>query len=269
MTAPHDTRGVQLSALEFDVLNEHLALDTVPLVLKVDSPGRTRQERAELVGTAWDALTARGLVGSREPDPEIERALRLLARPDREVDARIWSGGSVRVLAAAQDSAAEGVLVIKRDDALTLRPAAPGGLAREALSVLTGAPAGPGRSVSIPSTALDEAASAAGDDVSRLPQELQRRDVRGDDAQELARMVAAPTATGQFGAAVRNRSARRVRAGHVVGFFDTAQGRYLQLRRSSPSGQPWSTVAPVDERTLLGHVSELLRGVLGETPARW
>lgn len=264
MTALSSDRGAQLSALEFDVLNEHLALDTVPLVLRVDSPGRTRQERAELTAAAWDSLGARGLVDARGPVVEIERALRLLARPDREVDARIWSGSSARVLAAARDSPADAVLVVKRGDALALRSAAPSGLAREAASVLPGRPAGSGRSVSIPSAALDEAASAAGDDVSRLPQELQRRGVRGDDAQELARMVSAPTTTGQFGAAARNRSARRVRAGHVVGFFDTAQGRYLQLRRRSPSGQPWSTVAPVDERKLIGQVDEMLAGLLGD-----
>lgn len=266
----HYSDRVQLSALEFDVLNEHLALDTVPLALKVDSPGRTRQERAELTTAAWDSLRARGLVGSREPVGEVEQALELLARPDREIDARIWSGSSVRVLAVARDSPPDdAVLVVKRGDALTLRSAAPSGLAREAVSVLAGMPAGPGRSVSVPSTTLDEAASAAGDDVSRLPQELQLRGVRGEDAQELARMVTAPTTTGQFGAAARNRSARRVRAGHVVGFFDTAQGRYLQLRRRSPSGQPWSTVAPVDARTLIGHVDDMLTGVLGDGTGRW
>lgn len=269
MTALDGDRGVQLSSLEFDVLNEQLSLDTVPLVLKVDSPGRTWQERAELTAAARDSLDARGLVESGGPVAEIERALRLLARPDREVDARVWCGGSIRVLAAARDSTSDAVLAVKRGDAVTLRSAAPSGLAREAVSVLAGTPPGPGRSVSIPSTVLDAAASAAGDDVSRLPQELRRLGVRGDDAQGLARMVTGPSATGQFGAAARNRAARRVRAGHVVGFFDTPHGRYLQLRRHSPSGQAWSTVAPVDERTLIGHVDAMLAELLDASPGGW
>ena len=43
-----DTRDpVIISTLEFDVLWEHLGLETMPLVLKVPSPGKTREERIE------------------------------------------------------------------------------------------------------------------------------------------------------------------------------------------------------------------------------
>ena len=50
------TADFVLSALEFDVLTEHLELTRVPLVLRVPSPGRTHQERAELVGGVWRQL---------------------------------------------------------------------------------------------------------------------------------------------------------------------------------------------------------------------
>ena len=40
---------ITISALEFDVLWEHLRLAEMPLVLRVPSPGRTYTERRELV----------------------------------------------------------------------------------------------------------------------------------------------------------------------------------------------------------------------------
>ncbi|MER7078755.1 ESX secretion-associated protein EspG, partial [Saccharopolyspora kobensis] len=63
----------------------------------------------------------------------------------------------------------------------------------------------------------------------------------------------------------RDRFGRRVRADRVVGFFDTAHGRYAQLRRESPSGDVWSTIAPADARRLNGHLEELLTEISTDT----
>ncbi|GAA0526512.1 ESX secretion-associated protein EspG [Saccharopolyspora subtropica] len=265
MARTNPPRLVTLSALEFDVLIEHLRLETTPLVLKVPSPGRTHTERAELVERAWRSLASRDLGRPTGLDPELEAMLRLLARPTREVDGRMWLGRSVRVLAAADDDAGSAVLVIKDGDALTMRSAAITGLPREALSALPPQPPGPGRSVSVRSSDLDAAAAEAGDNVEQLSGVLQRRGVRPDDAETLTGMVAGAAARGQFGAAARSRSGRRVRAGRVVGFFDTPHGRYAQLRRESPSGELWSTVAPVDARRLTAHVEELLAEVTDQS----
>ncbi|MFD0491156.1 ESX secretion-associated protein EspG [Saccharopolyspora spinosporotrichia] len=252
-------RLVTLSALEFDVLFEHLGLDTMPLVLKVPSPGRTHTERAELVESAWRSPSRRGLGGPTGIDGELERMLRTLARPRREVDGRLWLGRSVRVLAAADDEHA--VLATKEDDALALRPAAASGLPREAASALPQLGPGPGGSVSVPSADLDAAAEEAGADIERLQVGLRRRGVRPGDAEALTSMVGEVGARGQFGAAARDRWGRRRRGSHVVGFFDTPRGRYVQVRRESPSGDPWSTVAPVDARRMIGHLEELLAEV--------
>ncbi|MFI0469059.1 ESX secretion-associated protein EspG [Saccharopolyspora sp. 5N102] len=261
MTVTDTGRQLTLSALEFDVLTEHLELDTMPLVLKVPSPGRTHTERAKLVESAWRSLGARDLGRPTELDPELEWMLRLLARPGREVDGRIWMGRSVRVLAASDAETEGAALVVKDQDALSLRAAAATGLPREAVSVLPTLPPGPGRSVSVPSSDLDGAAEEAGDNIERLQNALQRRGIRPDDAETLMSMVAGVEARGQFGTAARDRYGRRIRADHVIGFFDTAHGRYAQLRRESPSGDVWSTVAPVDTRRLIGHVEELLAEV--------
>ncbi|MEV0702084.1 ESX secretion-associated protein EspG [Saccharopolyspora sp. NPDC050389] len=261
MTVTDTGRRLSLSALEFDVLTEHLGLETMPLVVKVPSPGRTHTERAKLVESAWRSLAARDLGRPTELDPELEWMLRLLARPGREVDGRIWMQRSVRVLAASDAESEQAVLVVKDQDTLSLRAAAASGLPREAVSVLPTLPPGPGRSVSVRSGDLDGAAEEAGDNVERLQNALQRRGIRPDDAETLMSMVAGVDARGQFGTAARDRFGRRVRADHVVGFFDTAHGRYAQLRKESPSGDVWSTVAPVDTRRLIGHVEELLAEV--------
>ena len=248
-------RRVSLSALEFDVLTEHLGLPEVPLVLKVPSPGRTHVERTRLVDSAWRSLGQRGLRDHGGLDPELAWMLRLLGEPEREVDGRFWLGRSVRILAAADSEHA--VLATKENESLTLRAASPNGLPREAVSPLPPLPAGPGRSVSVRSADLDSAAAEAGASPERLPAELRRRGVRADDADGLAEMVAGATSRGQFGAATRKRD-RRERANRVVGFFDTAHGRYAQLRRRSPSGEDWSTIAPADGHRVIGHLSELL-----------
>ncbi|MER5387889.1 ESX secretion-associated protein EspG [Saccharopolyspora sp. NPDC002686] len=256
MTFPATARQLVLSALEFDVLVEHLELETMPLVLKVPSPGRTHTERAELVDSAWRSLHGRGLGRPTDVDADLERMLRLLAHPDREVDGRLWLDRSVRVLAAAKGD--EAVLVVKDGDQLTFRSASASGLPREAISVLPALPPGPGRSVSLRSSDLDAAAEEAGNNVEQLTSALQRRGLRPDDAEALTGMVSGVGARGQFGAAARDRFGRRVRADRVVGFFDTTHGRYAQLRRESPSGDVWSTIAPVDARRLTAHLEELL-----------
>jgi len=246
---------VTISALEFDVLWEHLRLETMPLVLKVPSPGKTHAERAELERTAWAGLERRGLGKPVSLDPELEDLLHLLNRPQAEVDGRLWLGHSVRVLAAAKGQS--GVLAVLDSDQLTLRAASSEGLPREALSVLPSAPAGPGHSITLPSADLDAAAAAA-----RTPEELERvlsgRGVRADDAHTLAEMMRDASNRGQFGAAARDKWGKRRRPERVVAFFDGPGGRYVQMRRAAPGQQPWSTVSPVDTRRLDHHLTELL-----------
>lgn len=245
---------VTISALEFDVLWEHLRLETMPLVLKVPSPGKTHAERAELEQRVWADLDRRGLGRPVALDPLLEDLLHLLNRPEREVDGRLWLGHSVRVLAAAKGRS--GVLAVLANDRLTLRPASGEGLAREALSVLPPLPAGPGHSVTLPSADLDAAAAGANtpDD---LFAGLVARGVRQEDARTLADMFRDAGNRGQFGAASRDQWGKRVRHDHVVSFFDNPHGRYLQMRRATPGQQPWSTVSPVDLRRLTHHLESL------------
>jgi hypothetical protein len=81
--------------------------------------------------------------------------------------------------------------------------------------------------------------------------------VRTSDAEQLAEMIGDVINQGQFGSAVRDRWGRRVRAGRVISFFDTKDGRYLQIRRESESGDAWTTISPADGRRMLQHLTTL------------
>jgi hypothetical protein len=246
---------MSISTLEFDVLWEHLGLEMMPLVLKVPSPGKTREERRALEDQAFAGLSSRGLGDRRSLDPTLEDLLHVLNRPQQEVDGRLWLGRSVRVLAAAKGQSA--VLAVLDGDQLSLRPAAYEGLPREALSALPASPPGEGHSITLPSADLDAAAAKA-TSPEHLESELRSKGLRSEDAHTLAEMVREVTSRGQFGAAARDKWGKRVRPDRVISFFDTPKGRYLQLRRSSPGQPPWSTMTPIDARRLHHHLTELL-----------
>ncbi|SEP94460.1 EspG family protein [Lentzea xinjiangensis] len=256
-----DTRDpVIISTLEFDVLWEHLGLETMPLVLKVPSPGKTREERRKIEDQVWHQLGARGLGGPRSLDPTLEDLLHVLNRPQQEIDARMWlNDRSVRVLAAGKGQA--GVLAVLDNGQLVLRPAEADGLPREALTALPTAPAGEGHSITLPSADLDAAAAS-----SKSPEDLEAAlhgVLRGDDAHTLAEMVRDASNRGQFGAAARDKWGKRVRPDRVVAFFDTPKGRYLQMRRAVDGQPPWSTISPVDYRRMHHHLVELLAEAAG------
>jgi hypothetical protein len=247
---------ISLSALEFDVLWEHLQLGAMPLVVRVPSPGKTFEERATLEQQAWSDLEGRGLGRPVAVNPEIEHLLRLLGRAEREVDGRAYVAGSVRLLAAgAGDDAA---LAVLGDGQLTLRRASPTTLAAAAVGLLPGRPAGPGQSVTLRSEDFEAAANAAGGSQAGFHAALLDQGVREDDADTLASMIKDVRGTGNFGAAARDRLGRRQRAERVVSFFDTDDGRYVQIRRVSGDGHLWTTISPADSRKLVQHVEQLL-----------
>ncbi|HYQ70157.1 ESX secretion-associated protein EspG [Actinophytocola sp.] len=253
---------ITLSALEFDVLWEHLRLGAMPLVVKVPSPGKTHEERAQLAARVWADLEARGLGRPVEVDPDIEELLGVLAKPQHEVDARVYVGQNVRLLAASVGETA--VVAELTDGTVTLRRAPEAGLPSAALSVLPAAPAGPGRSVTLRTTEFERAALDAGRTREAFGAALQETGLRADDAEALVEMVKDVLHTGNFGVAARDRLGRRRRGERVVSFFDTEDGRYVQIRRPSDDGTMWTTISPADLRKLTHHVTELLDEVVAE-----
>lgn len=258
---PGTREPVTLTALEFDVVWEHLELDEMPIVLRVPSPGATYAERSELVRSAWQSLAAKGYGRQVDLDPRLYGMLRLLERPRAEVDGRLWYGTETRLLVATNGDAA--VLATLAGETLTLREAAPTGLVREALGALPAKRAGEGRSVTLPSARFERAAEA-GTTQDGFEAALRSQGVREDDARQLRDMIGDLEGHGQFGAAARDQWGARRRADHVVGFFDTAAGRYVQIRRGSPGSEPWSTLSPADPRRMHQHVEAMYQEVLGQ-----
>lgn len=258
-----ETEPLEISALEFDVLWEHYELDQMPLVLKVPSPGRTDEERKRIVRGAWDDLARRGLGTPVDPHPALPHLLRLLRRADREIDGRLWLGREVRLLAAATGD--EAVLATMADGRLTLRPADSTGLPRFALSVLPSALAGPGQSITLRSADFAAAAQEASKQ-DELAGALRDRGVRDTDATALADMIGDIVNRGQYGSAVRDRWGRRVRAARVISFFDTEDGRYLQVRREAENDEPWTTISPADGRRMLQQLTTLHEEQLSTWP---
>lgn len=249
---------ILISALEFDVLWEHLRLGDMPVVLRVPSPGRTHDERRQFTTEVWQSLEERGLGRRLSLDPRLSQLLALLDKPALAIDGRFGATRGVRLMVAANGDDAVFAVLSKRGLLLSEAPVT--GLANQALSILPVVAAGPGESITIRSATLDAAAES-----STTPDDFElslcRNDVRVRDAGILRKMVAGIRRQGQFGAAARNRWGHRRRASHVVGFFDTAGGRYLQLRAAGEDGQMWSTISPADNRLLTTQLSELLTDV--------
>ncbi|MGW5051138.1 ESX secretion-associated protein EspG [Actinokineospora sp. NPDC004072] len=250
------TAALVLSALEFDVLWEAERLPAKHVALDVPSPGATHSERARLVEQAFDGLQARGLAKGGRAVPELADRLALLAYPQVCVDAWVWTDREIAALAVASGNQAM-LGAVDRGE-VWLIPARATALADAAVSIAGESPAGPGRSVSLPTEVLLEADSRSGGDAQRLITLLAERDLPFSEAQALAAMVSGMGVRGQFGAERAQRDQRRVRAGRVVAFHDTAEGRYLYLARPANDGRMWSTITPADNARLTASVRELI-----------
>ncbi|MDQ3402896.1 MAG: ESX secretion-associated protein EspG [Actinomycetota bacterium] len=258
-----ESEPISLSALEFDVLWEHLKPGTMPLVVKVPSPGRTYEERAQIEEQVWEGLGQRGLGRQIDVHPEIEHLFGVLAHPEREVDGRVWVGSDVRLLACSVGS--EAVLAVLSGERITVKRVSPESLASSVVGVLPAWQAGPGQSVTLRTADFEAAAKSADGTRKSFEANMLGRGIRADDALALSEMIGDVQGTGNFGAAARDRLGRRKRADRVVSFFDTSDGRYVQVRRPSPDGTFWTTISPADQRRLTHHVDEILGDIVRDT----
>ncbi|GLZ31500.1 ESX secretion-associated protein EspG [Lentzea sp. NBRC 105346] len=252
---PAEREPITLSAEEFDVVWERLG-EPMPVIIKVPSPGKTRDERIAFENRVWQGLDSRGLGNPRALAPELDGLLRMFIRPEREVDARFWIGKSVRVLAVGNGD--YGAMVTKTGDQLAFKPCAGSGLASAVLSSLPAHPAGTGLSVTMPSIDLEKAIANSDGSPKSMEASFRGIGLRDDDAKAMVKMFTGLVHTGNFGAAARDRYGKRWRPDRVVAFFDTEEGRYLQQRRASNGTDAWSTFSPTDSRRLMHQVDELL-----------
>jgi ESX secretion-associated protein EspG len=255
------TGRFELSWLEYDFLWEHLELGRRPPVLDINSHGRTFDERDELRITAWKSLASKGFGEPGDLDPDLARCLTVLARPEWEVDGRLHlsaDGPRTSVLVAASGTAAA-VAVLDAGHLTVWRTAATG-LARAMVARLPEHPPGTGVSISVLAETLDRCAARAGSDPDVLGRALVSAGLGKDQTRKLVEVVGHVVRFGHIGAARTPRHGARVRAGHVVSFYDNPSGRYLFTRRRS-GGALWVTLAPGRTDAISRQVEELLRGL--------
>lgn len=239
---------------EYDFLWEHLALGQRPPILDIDSHGRTFDERDELRAAAWRSLAGKGFGGPDDLHRDLESCLRLLARPEWEVDGRLHlSADEPRtsvLLGANRDKAAVGVL---DDTHLTVWRTSATGLARALVAQLPPHPPGTGVSITLPTETLDACAARAGSDPAALQRALVSSGLGKDEARKLVDVLGQVVRFGHLGAAHTPRHGARQRADHVVSFYDNPLGRYLFTRKAS-----WVTLAPGSPPAITRQVEELL-----------
>lgn len=255
-----------LSWLEYDFLWEHLQLGPRKPVLDIDPHGHTRGERAELRAEAWKTLAHKGLGEPGNVHPDLERCLRLLARPEWELDGRLHlSEHAPRTSALVGADGSRAAVGVLDADQLRVWPTSATGLARAAVALLPSHPPGTGVSITLPAPILDRAAARAGTDADALRRALVSEGLAKDDARKIIDVTGRVIRFGHFGAARTPPHDRRQRADHVVSFYDDPVGRYLFSRRPS-NGQPWVTLTPGTPAAILAQVDEMLTGLSRPAP---
>jgi hypothetical protein len=232
----------ELSTTEFDLVWHDLGLGRVPYPLAVPRVGATLGQRAHLTERVRHLLRydGSGLAG----------LLEILARGGLSVDAVGHAGGPFRALAAG--SGETGVLAVVGPDTVRLAEIRSGQLAESIVDLLPPAPPGPGPVLTVPVGWL--AAPASEPD----PVDVWTSDARRPGEAELAALVAARVAGGQFGVTVVTRTGTRRRADTLVSWFDARGGRYLLIRAGG-----WLSLAPADNRRIAHRLAEVVRAVSG------
>ncbi|MFC4003962.1 ESX secretion-associated protein EspG [Prauserella oleivorans] len=258
----------RLTPLEFDFLWESFGAGELPYPLEVRSHGATLEERAALRAQVLPQLAQRGLVDDRgRPEPRIEDWFGVLIGSDVSLDSvQISSPDAEPQLAVAAALGAQGVLAIKDPQGYFLDRIPADGLASTVVSLLSPAPRGQEKSITVP---LEQLLSGPGVDF------LQRRGPVGedgrasvdDDRKALARLHAQPRLRGgQIGANARSRTGGKSRM-PVLSWFDTESGRYFTQASRGRDGRDWITIAPADAPTLRHRLSEMLAGAANATAA--
>lgn len=247
-----------LSATEFEVAWETLRLGDLPLIFRVcvSRHGGTDSERAELVAATMGGLRARRLADGRGVSGELADALTLLANPRCVVDARLDIGRPVRAYGAAGrgDSA---MIAALDGEVVTLTGSSRYQLPTGVASLAGDLQPGPGRSINVLADVLLGASQRCAGDSHRLGDELIDRGVPVNDARTIAKINEEMFGSGQFGVEVVDGEGVLRRAPRVVGFCDTPEGRWAQLRTGG-GGQEWITFTPARLAQLAAMIADLL-----------
>lgn len=255
-SAPTLSGGVLLSAGEYLVAWQHLGLGLVHWNLQPPSgPQRSAEESAAAHQRAWAVLQARGLAGVRRLAPELEDALRLIAQPAVELNARLdLPGGRCTVVGCARGEYA--ALAELSEGGMRIHSVRPTALPIVVAGTVPEQPAGSGTAVSVPADLLPDDQGLTGGEVESA---LRRGGVRADDARRLRAMLHGPKlGGGTFGAARRDRHGSRCVAEFVLTYYVTDCGGYTIEQKRGVDRSRWYTLAPASHPQLGQRLARLL-----------
>lgn len=239
-----------LSLAAFEVLWEGLRAGSIPYPFEIDQHGYTLDERARIKVAVHADLERHGLARHGRPEPELEDALNLLARPELRITAlgmpSIEDGALLRASVVARGGYA--VMFVQDGLSVTLSLVRDNALATALVNVLPQRRPGPGKPVTVPASAFGQATPRQG-----ITQAV--RSGGNDDLKALQAMLSSPmVGTGHFVVVLAQSGGKKPFP--PVTWFDTTEGRYVNM--PSRNGPDWHTVAPVDNNGLAQCLSQVL-----------
>jgi hypothetical protein len=239
----------QLSLPAFEVLWEDLRAGSVPYPFDVSQHGETLDERARIKAAVHQDLERRNLARRGRPEPDLEDALNLLARPELRVIAMCMPDMNQQKVVRASVVARGGyaVLVTQEDTAVTLNLVQPNEIATSLANAMPPGRPGPGKLVTVPAQAFES---------QPQQQEGFRQAVRSaeNDDVRLAKQMLTGPAIGNGHFLVQMNQGRTKRDFPPVTWIDTRQGRYSNVETRSG----WYTISPADNMGLARHLGQVL-----------
>ncbi|MEV6771296.1 ESX secretion-associated protein EspG [Nocardia sp. NPDC051030] len=250
------------------VLAAQLGVQTLPLVLSVGPQQESHREwRIAQERARAELLTARLLDRHGDVDPDTAAALFVLAQPDRELAARIFtSEGQVRVCIARRGE--ENVLAVRRGDHLEFHSIWADGsgdsLSRPILNALSPCPPAEVSSFSALSADLSERFNTAitSEDYTSAVYSL---GVPDTDAIAYGLALSSCHAYAEVVAYAYTDGVTDRSPGAVV-VYDTTRGRIVAAPAIAPDQQLWSTLTPGSDHRIAQSISALIESLPG---GRW
>ncbi|MEV6243759.1 ESX secretion-associated protein EspG [Lentzea sp. NPDC051838] len=237
----------QLSLPAFEVLWEGLEAGSVPYPFDVTQHGETLDERARIKHAVHQDLERKGLARRGRPEPDLEDALNLLARPELRVIALCMPDLNQQTVIRASVVARGGyaVLVTQEDAGITLNLVQPNEIAASLANAMPKNRPGPGKLVTVPAQAFE----------SRQQEGFRQavRTMENDDVRIAKQMLTGP-AIGNGHFLVQMGQGRTKRDFPPVTWIDTKQGRYTNVETRSG----WFTISPADNMGLARHLGQVL-----------
>ncbi|SMD23975.1 ESX secretion-associated protein EspG [Lentzea albidocapillata] len=239
----------QLSLPAFEVLWEDLRAGSIPYPFDISQHGETLDERARIKAAVHADLERRNLVRRGRPEPDLEDALNLLARPELRVIALCIPDMNQQKLVRASVVARGGyaVLVTQEDTGITLSLVQPNEIATCLANAMPRGRPGPGKLVTVPAQAFEN---------QPQQQEGFRQSVRTaeNDEVRIAKQMLTGPAIGNGHFLVQLGQGRTTRDFPPVTWIDTNQGRYANVE----TRKGWFTISPADNVGLARHLGQVL-----------